>query len=148
MLPPGEIEVLDHIADKALIACARSLPDLFVTAAWGMFSLMVPMEAVPEIERRDLALEADSLEDLFIAWLRELHYLSEVEKLVFGRFEVRELAEPSEPASRWRLRASAWGGPSQAIEHTGAWVKAVTYHNLAVQRRQGGGYCAQVTFDV
>jgi SHS2 domain-containing protein len=148
MLPPGEIEVLDHVADKAIVACADSPSDLFATAAWGMFSLMARMEAVPCEERRDVTVEAESLEDLLVAWLRELQYLSEVEQLVFSGFEIAELAEPRAPGAPWRLRAAAWGAPSQQIEHLGAWVKAVTYHNLLVERRADGAYCAQVTFDV
>ena len=148
MHPPGEIEILDHVADKAIVACAGSLPDLFVTAAWGMFSLMVQMETVPEVEQRQIAAEADTVDDLLVAWLRELQYLSEVEQRVFARFEISELAQPTSPGSRWRLRGSAWGAPSAGIEHTGAWVKAVTYHDLSVQRRPDGTYCAQVTFDV
>ena len=55
MQPPGQLEILEHTADKAIIARAGSLADLFATAAWGMFGLMVEMDGAPGDDKREIA---------------------------------------------------------------------------------------------
>ncbi|MBP1632769.1 MAG: Archease protein family, partial [Acidobacteria bacterium] len=42
---------------------------------------------------------------------------------------------------------TAWGGPSSGLELRGPPVKAVTYHDLAVEQ-ESGGWRVRVIFDV
>jgi SHS2 domain-containing protein len=85
--------------------------------------------------------EAEDVEGLLTAWLLELLFITEVEGLVFRRFEVQE-------ASPTRLVAVAHGEPLDPARHPkGAVVKAVTRHHLQVKPSEGG-YRVRVILDI
>src|SRR4030042_4440642 len=91
MHPP--FEFFDHPADVGLIARGATLGEAFVNAARGMFTLMVDLERVAEREERRVEVEADDAEGLLVNWLAELLYISEVDGLVFRRFDIEEASE-------------------------------------------------------
>ena len=76
-------ELLEHTADVGVIAHGTSLAEAFVHAAEGMFSVMVNLSGVREVEERSLAVEAHDWPSLLVAWLSELVYFSDVDSLVF-----------------------------------------------------------------
>lgn len=144
--PAVPFEEIPHTADWALRAYGRTLPELFANAARGMYSLLLDLEALGEEEEREVMVEAASLEGLLVAWLNELIYLTERERLAFKRFEIRELVppDPGDPEPNGRLRAAAFGGRAEALRKH---IKAVTYHNVAIQH-QDGRYVVELVFDV
>jgi SHS2 domain-containing protein len=115
--------ILEHTADMGVEAAAVTLEALFEQAAQGL-----------RAERRtiDLHLEGDDREELLVAWLNELLYLIQsrslwpldlvVEEITAGRLEARIRATPFD-AGRHRLQRE---------------IKAVTFHQLCVRRRDGG----------
>lgn len=132
---------IEHTADKALEVRGEDLPHLFESAAYGMFEVMVDLDTVTAERGWQIELEAESLEDLFTAWLKELIFVSEVDEAIPCQFDVKEVGE-------WRVRADVRGGPlNPQVVRRGAQVKAVTYHNLVIER-DDGGWRARVTFDV
>jgi SHS2 domain-containing protein len=134
---------LDHTADKAIEAWGPTLRELFRAAAEGMFSESVSCGLVKETRDWEIEVEADRLEDLLHAWLSELLWVAERDEAAVCRIEV-EMVEDSP----WRARGRAWGGPMPAdLPHTGAPVKAVTYHDLRVWQ-EGAVWRARVVFDV
>ncbi len=154
-----------HTADWALRARGRTLAELFVNAARGMYALMA--EALPAAAplTRTVEVEAASAEGLLVAWLNELLYLTEREGIVFTAFRVEKLTLPAEPpavmpgeahaaapaevgageAAPARLRATAAGDRARASLRK--YIKAATYHNLTIERRDGL-HDAVVVFDV
>lgn len=132
---------LEHTADTGVVAYGRDLPELFENAAYGLFDLMYGLESLtasgPE-ER--VAVSAAGVEDLLVAWLEELLFLSETEERAWCRFEVGEIEEG-------RLEARVEGVPFSEVELAGPPVKAVTYHDLEVTETDQG-WCATVIFDV
>src|SRR3990172_7544809 len=54
--PP--FEILEHTADAGLVAHARSLEELFPTAAAGLFSLMAALGGARQAEEREIDIEA------------------------------------------------------------------------------------------
>jgi SHS2 domain-containing protein len=136
-------EFLPHTADKAIEAWGGTVPELFCAAAEGMFSLSEDLDAIAREQEWAIAVEADSLEDLLHAWLSELLWVAERDEAVPCEFEVEALSE-----NPWRLRARARGGPApRETPHTGAPVKAVTYHELRIWQ-QDGLWRGHVVFDV
>ena len=81
---------IEHTADLALHLWAADLPDLFATAARGMFSLFVVTDDAL-VETKSLTLAALDVETLLIDWLNELLYWVEVEGLAFTAFEFAQL---------------------------------------------------------
>lgn len=152
-------EEVPHTADWALRARGRTLTELFVNAARGMYALLTEEPPAAAPVSRTVAVEAASPEGLLVAWLNELLYLTERERLVFTAFHVRELAVPGwEPArpqaapgeeppgtEAARLQAEVAGDRIEAGLRK--YIKAATYHNLAIARRDGL-YETVVVFDV
>ena len=134
-------ELLEHPADVGVVAHGITLAEAFVHAAQGMFSVMVNLDGVREEEERSLAVKAHDWPSLLVAWLSELIYFSDVDNLVFKRFEIRQM----EPYS---LQASAYGEKIDRQRHElGAGVKAITHHMLEVGEDEDG-YRVQVLLDI
>ncbi len=133
-----DITFVDHTADWAMRVRATDLPALFAAAAVGLARLLVEEPAaVPRTMTREVTLEAADAESLLVAWLGELAYWAEVEGLVFPDINVRRAGGDS-------LRAVVGGGPAASLHNH---IKAVTYHDLAIQTVPGGVE-ATIVFDV
>ena len=132
----GRWQEIDHTADLALHIWADDLRDLFVTAARGMFALIVPLDAVQPEQVTTIELEALDVETLLVDWLNELLYLVEVQDIAFALVEI-------ERVSATRLRATVCGC---AVPEYLNYVKAATFHNLAVVETSEG-YETEIVFD-
>jgi SHS2 domain-containing protein len=125
-----------HTADRALRIWAADLASLFAESARGMYWLMEVQRA--EGPSTSLAYEAQASdpEGLLVAFLSELLYLLESERLAFDRFELE--------CQAGHLRAVMSGAPVQSFREV---VKAITYHNLNIQHWQDR--CeVEIVFDV
>ena len=134
-------EPLAHTADKGIRAFGGDLKELFENAAYGMFSLMVEIGNYEPIDTREIEVEAADIPELLRAWLAELIYQFEVDRILFVDFEIRSIGGN-------RLKGIARGLPfTPGIEWLGSIVKAVTHHDLDVHRTDER-WEATVIFDV
>jgi SHS2 domain-containing protein len=134
---------LAHTADKSMEAWGPTLADLFAAAAEGMFSESASCGQVAPEHEWPVEVEADTPEELLHAWLSELLWVAEREEAAICRVQVEALEERP-----WRIRGRAWGGsPPPELPHTGAPVKAVTYHGLRIWQ-EAGQWRARLVFDV
>ncbi|HEY4584735.1 MAG TPA: archease [Acidimicrobiia bacterium] len=133
--------VLAHTADTGIEATADSLASLIRELLLGMFGLEATIEPSAAQRWITLRVEAPTPEDLVVDTLSELLFHSEIEDLVFCDFRVEmdrdELA----------VSVEAGGVPVGAVEPEGPPIKAVTFHDLVAEERDGGWY-ARVYFDV
>jgi riboflavin kinase/FMN adenylyltransferase len=136
---PYRYREVEHTADRALSVWGRTLPDLYVGAAQGMYSLMgdLDREGRAATEWRPVSLEGLDRESLLVDWLNELLFLAESEDLLLVEFEIEALTETT-------LEGRVGGVPA---EETVADIKAATYHQLEV-KEQEGGWSTLITFDV
>jgi SHS2 domain-containing protein len=132
----GRWQEVDHTADLALHVWADNLRDLFATAARGMFSLVADIETVPLERAITIMLEAKDSEMLLVDWLNELLYWNEVEGVTFTIFEFNQLLPTY-------LHAVVRGGPTPGY---GKYVKAATFHNLAITKTTDG-YETEIVLD-
>ncbi|MSS70834.1 MAG: archease [Candidatus Latescibacteria bacterium] len=133
--------VIDHTADIGIAVENPSLEGLFEDAAFGMFDLVADLSRVEPRTAVQVDLEADSVEDLFVDWLRELLFRFETELIVFRDFRVQIRAPHA-------LSAEATGEVRDPHRHElYREFKAVTYHDLRVEKA-GDLWRAQVIFDV
>ena len=79
-------EILDHTADIGLIVYGDDLKALFENAGEAFFRLVTDLKKVRQKEDRKIELKGESLERLMVDWLNELHYLHDVENLLFKKF--------------------------------------------------------------
>lgn len=84
---------------------------------------------------------ADSVEDLFVAWLNAVTYEMAVRDMIFGAFVVRIGGE--------RLCGAAYGEIIDVGRHQPACeIKGATYTELAVKQSENGLWLAQCVVDV
>jgi SHS2 domain-containing protein len=139
--PQKPYEVFEHTADVGLHAWGRTLSELFIHAAEGMESLMVAPEQVRVQVRREIAVTGHDEVSLLIAWLNELIVLFDTEYLLFRQFEIDDI-------SGTYLKGHASGEPyDEQRHHLGSAIKAVTWHEAAVERTDEG-YKARIIFDI
>lgn len=140
MLVTKDFEFIEHTADVGIMAYGADVREAFVNAARGMFSLMVELESVREVEHRDIEVTAPDEESLLAAWLNELICLFDTENMLFSRFDITEFGDT-------HLRAKAYGEPVDSSRHRlKVGIKAATYHMLEVDQSDGGR--VRVLFDI
>jgi protein archease len=141
MLSQKPYEVFEHTADVGLHAYGSTLGELFIHAAEGMESLMVPPEQVRVQVSRDIAVDGHDSVSLLIAWLNELIFLFDTEYLIFREFNIDEFTET-------HLKGRASGEPYDAQRHDlSSAIKAVTWHEATVEQAENG-YKARIIFDI
>ncbi len=104
------------------------------------FDLVFDLSAVSGAEECRVAVAGDTPGELLVAWLSALLAEAEIRGLAFYRFRV-------DAVGGGRLVGAAAGAPSDILELRGPPVKAVTYHDLAVEEAPGG-WEVRVIFDV
>ena len=132
-------------ADIAFEATGRDLPELFRYAVEATTNVMIDnLDAIEPRETRQIELSNDQLDMLLFDLLQELIYLKDSERLLL---RIRDV-EINEKNDGYFLRARAEGEPVDAKRHhQRADVKAVTLHNFAVER-DNGGWKARVLLDI
>jgi SHS2 domain-containing protein len=128
-------EILEHTADKGVRAWGRTLEELFENAARGMYRLVLD----PVGKKADVSIPIcvdvpDPLDhsDLLVKWLRELIYLTDVQKVVFTDFTVHRVTETGVEGEARGLVVE----DNSVLD--GAPVKAVTYHRLRLEQTSEG----------
>jgi SHS2 domain-containing protein len=139
----GRSETYEHTADLGLRIFASDLPDLFRTAAAGLFDVIVANPDLIEVQQLEsVTLRSGSTEDLLVDWLNELIFRCETRHRIYSRFDVTlddtgcclDATIGGEPIDRER----------HLLDHE---VKAATHHELSV-RRANGGWAAELILDI
>jgi riboflavin kinase/FMN adenylyltransferase len=158
---------VEHTADRALEVWGRDLPDLFAGSARGMYSLMGELNGLLAEDWRTIQLEAWDRETLLVDWLNELLFLTEMEGWLLAECHIKSLCDsagaPGEQSQAATVtaydgsgRAGTTSSPGVTLAArvggvyaplTGAHIKAVTYHNLALVQDETG-WSTVITFDV
>ena len=135
-----DYETFEHEADIGIRGFGNRREEAFANAAAALFSVMVDITRVAAKEFRGVNVSADDQEQLLVEWLNALLAVSDIERMVFSKFEVR--IEGS------RLAGTAWGEQlDRGKHHAKVEVKGATYHMLSV-RQENGRYVAQCVVDV
>lgn len=117
-------EEIDHTADLAIRVQAASLADLFCEACKGLMALSGIELADKPIRSITLHLQADDPETLLVSWLEELLYFIESKAKAYRRCQIEMPDDIS-------LTAEIDLVP---IANIGRMIKAVTFHDLEIQR--------------
>ncbi len=137
MTSEPDFDEIEHTADWAIRVRGATLPDLFVSAAVGMYSLMADLSAVKPAFERTVEARGMDAEALLVKWLNELVYRTEMDGEVFCQFQIDSF-EPT------HLRATVRGDRGIPLKKE---IKAVTFHNLRIESTEQG-YEATIVFDV
>jgi len=132
-------------ADIAFEATGRDLPELFSDAADATTNVMIDnIEAIQPRQTRRIELSNDNLDMLLFDLLQELIFLKDAERLLL---RIREV-HIDHRDEIYLLKATAEGETLDVERHhQRADVKAVTLHDFAVERTDGG-WKARVLLDI
>ena len=133
---PAFVEI-EHTADWSIRAHGATLPELFVNAATGMYSLMADMAAITPTTECLIEASGVDAEALLVKWLNELLYHTEMNGEVFCEFEIVSF-EPT------RLVSTAKAGRGIKLKKQ---IKAVTFHAMQIVSSENG-YKVTIVFDV
>jgi SHS2 domain-containing protein len=127
---------IQHTADWELMVWAPDLPGLFEQAALGMSALQhIQLHSQPRLTR-PIELDAYDAEGLLVKFLNEVLYQNEHDSVGFDTFHI--ILEGT------HLQAQLSGA---RIAQRDKEIKAVTYHNLAIQMGEAGVE-TKIVFDV
>jgi SHS2 domain-containing protein len=134
----ASFELIEHSGDVKLRARGQTLEDIFVNAACGMMAFIFGdaiVNARPE-QREFVRIESADREALLVDWLAELLYRAASRYHAYVDFRICTMAERC-------LTADVGIAAAEALDD----IKAVTHHELAI-RRVDGGFEAVVVFDL
>jgi SHS2 domain-containing protein len=138
---PRDWRVIEHTADTGLVIESDDLPALFEQAADGLFEMIAERRGRSPEQSVDIEVTGVDWPDLMFCWLRELLGVwTGGERIPVGVC-ILELAP-------YRIRAEVkTAAYDPGVHRLGEEIKAVTYHQLRVDKLDGG-WRAQVIFDV
>jgi SHS2 domain-containing protein len=140
-MAPRKYEVLEHPADIGFRAFGETLPALFVESAVALLSIAGDPEAAEPLDDYPLEVESGDRESLLVDWLSEVLYWFDGKGIAFRDFRVTAYEDTA-------LRAIGRGEPRDVERHRARLiVKAVTYHQLKIERRDGL-WVAEVYLDI
>ena len=130
-------EEIEHTADWALHVYGEDLEQLFRNAAFGMLALMGVSAAGRDRQELTLELDAPDRESLLVSFLEEILFQLEARGLTAVQISFQNLTPE-------HVKAQLSCLPMDGIQKE---IKAVTYHNLAIQN-SGEGLETVIVFDV
>lgn len=137
---PDPYKIFPHTADVGLKISGKSRNEIFENAALGLTYLLTDPKKLHATKTISFSLQAGSWEELLVSWLNEILFFFTVKKISFLSFRVRS-AEP------FSLNASARGEKLTKKHPVFKEIKAVTYHNLKITRRNKI-YSARLILDI
>jgi SHS2 domain-containing protein len=124
-------EYIEHTGDVGIKVYGSTYEALFQNAWRAFFEIITEVERVNPVEKKIVTVESDGIERLLVSWLNEFLYLFDVDGWLFRNCEIQSLTES-------RVEAVAWGEKFDSDRHEmKTEIKAVTYHQLSIQRKKG-----------
>jgi len=131
---------LPHTADKKLLIWGKDLKELFRHGALAISHVLkecFPKTKQLEAQKREVRIEAPSLDLLFADFLQEVVKLADIYNEIYPKVEIKELSDDAVHAHLYGVK----------VERFDEDIKAVTYNDLFVKREKGR-WVGQVVIDV
>ncbi|UCC94748.1 MAG: archease [Candidatus Omnitrophota bacterium] len=138
-----DFEFFEHTADVGVRVTGKTLNELFANSSKALFKLLVD-SPLKQNKKREIQLEAQTLEELLVNWLNELLSIFFAEKFLPLEYNIRIEDNPQSKNIRGVILGEEFNPYENKINME---IKAATYHNLRVEHNRDG-YTAEVIFDV
>lgn len=134
-------EILEHTADFGVIGKGRTMAEAFENAAFGMFSIVADLDKYQPTKQQSVTVVGTDDVTLLERFLSSLLVIFDGDRRLPLDFEITEI-------SMGRLTCWISTRPiADNVEWLGPAVKAVTFHEMAVENR-GEEWTAKAIFDV
>ncbi len=140
-----KFEFIDHTADVGIRVYAKTVEELFVNAALGMYNIICEKfyNILDEKVYTNELKEVD-IETLLVSFLNDLLYQTFVNKLLFCKFEIKNLIKEKEFC---QLRYICKGQIYNHVSHGTLFeLKAATFHNIKIEKFNNE-YTTTIIFD-
>ena len=138
--PSLKFKATPQAAGIGLDFWGSSLAELFENAAQGLFSLLINPAEVSMAMQERIRVESSDASGLLVAWLNELLFIYQVNRLVLCRFRITQITETS-------LEAEVGGELLDTVRHHPLReIRSATHHELSAFRSPEG-YRGHVLFD-
>lgn len=121
-----DFEIINHTADIGIKVRGKTLEELFLNSAKGLYSIM-EIEFKEEKGKKIIEMKDNELEGLLIKFLNELIYYIE-SKRVAGIINNISIKENLEFQMSFEMKM-------YSISNLRKEVKAATYHNLKIEKK-------------
>jgi SHS2 domain-containing protein len=138
-----DFEFIEHTADLGLRIYGKNIKSLFQNAAQSLFEIIIDSRSQAE-SLEEISLEAENLEELFVAWLNELISLFFAYKFLPSEYFIEIEERDNLKILKSRIKGANFNPSENKIKME---IKAATYHNLKVVKTDDG-YMAEVIFDI
>lgn len=135
----GGYEILEHTADIGLRVRGDSLEELFLEASRGLAEI-IGVWKPQEGEEKEILIEAEDLGALLVDWLSEILYLHDARNATIGAVRIERI-------DHHNVEGSVTLVPMKEPPDEGIQVKAITYHQLKVERSEEG-WIGEIYLDV
>jgi SHS2 domain-containing protein len=136
-----QFELLDISGDAGIRAFGKDLPELFVNAGIGMYSLITDLKDIQEKRTIDISAQGSSGEGLLVAFLNELVFHFDTYGFIGKSIAVTALDMNN-------VTATLSGEEFSLKRHKGnLLIKAATYHKLKIEKKDNR-WEAEVIFDI
>ncbi len=136
---------IDHTADVGIVAFGESLEEMFENAAYGM--LLISYSNLSIDSDLSLKLYAEEPDEyyLLVAWLSEINYLITGQDFLTLKINKIQIKKKDDCL---QLEAEIKGTQASTFpDFFNTEIKAVTYHQLKIERQETGYEC-KVFFDI
>jgi SHS2 domain-containing protein len=135
-----DYETFEHEADIGIRGFGNSIAEAFENAAAALYSIQVNINVVKPEVQRTVTVSAPDRELLLVEWLNALLSLSDIDHMVFSKFNVK--------IEGTILTGTAWGEKLDQERHEpNVEIKGATYYMLKVMEADGR-FVAQCVVDV
>lgn len=132
---------IDHTSDLGVEIYGKDLKELFINAQYTLFDNILDLSTVEAKTQKTVTLASETLEELFMDWLRELLFIFATEYFITKEVPSLELTENT-------LKAELLGEYFDKSRHQiKIEIKTPTYHHYQITKTPEG-YKATVIFDV
>jgi SHS2 domain-containing protein len=145
-----DFSVLEHTADVGFEAFGATPGEVFRNAGRALMNFVIDLSSVESRARVPVAVRAHDPAGLMVNWLSEIVYLYDAEGWLFRDFEIDGVtdcsaADPKECS----IVAAGIGERFEPGRHRiKLLVKAITYHQLALEQNCEGRWRARVYVDI
>ncbi len=130
-----KFELLPHTTDAFISAGGTSLEEVFENAALGMFDVMTDTTKIQPSRSEPVEVTGHDERELLYNWLETLLVRFETNQMVYSGFDVKRIERMN---GLLRLTATISGEPFDRAKHPArVEVKAVTYHQMSIERKNG-----------
>ncbi|MEO0076522.1 MAG: archease [candidate division WOR-3 bacterium] len=134
-------QYIDHTSDLGVEIYGRDLKELFANAMFAIFDNITDLSKIEIKQTTVIKLASQSIEDLFMDWLRELVFLFATNGFIGKDIEELNITDNNLVA---KVAGEKFDHQRHIIKIE---IKTPTYHMFRIEKL-GDGYKATVIFDV